>query len=87
MTRLGHCATSPVRLVFNALRLLDTTTADQLSIYTGLTLRKVTGVLRQYRHDWCELIDYVINRGRSPAGNWRSWETGIWQYTGPETLT
>lgn len=87
MSRFGHYESSRPRLVFDALRILDMATAELLSVYTGLTLRAVIGVLREDRYDWCELVDYEVHRGYSPKGNCYTWQRGIWQYTGPETLT
>jgi len=75
---------SPRRLVFEALHKLDMTIAEQLSIYTGLTIEQVSGILRQERRGWCDIVDYVLIHGTSQNGNRSTWETAVWKFTGPE---
>jgi len=64
---------SPRRLVFEAIRELDTTTTELLSIYTGLSGPQVRAVLKLERYGWCDIVDHMTNKA----------ETAIWQYQGP----
>jgi hypothetical protein len=80
----GH-GESNRHLVYEALQFLDMATSEQISLYTGLSEVQVRAVLKQERYSWCDLIDHIIHRGYSANGNWRSWETGVWQYQGAET--
>ena len=80
----GH-GKSNRRLVYEALQDLDMATSEQISLYTGLPERQVRAVLRRERYGWCDLVDYIVHRGYSANGNWRSWETGVWRFEGAET--
>lgn len=59
--------------VYNALRLLEITIVEQLTIYTGLTTWQVQGTLRRDRYTWCDLVD-------SCSSSTGCSDVGVWQY-------